>query len=541
MATQINLSDAFGAYERGASVGRADKENRRQEELKTLAPQIMAGDEAATTRGKVIDQKAAQGYEDEHTKQLKQLRAAANYMKDKLKGGDPMEIEAAWSSGVRPFLAKLNPGTVPPEAWDASMVPAIEKALAMTAFIDDFEGESASLREFQAKAKAAGLQPGTPEYENAAKVALGVNPRAVTGAIKFDTMTDADGKPRPQRNNPQTGGVEVFYAESNQWVPLGEGAAPPAAPQGVQAGEGDATTRVNIEGVDPAKQEKLARTAAAMAASGFEQAEIDAFMAAQLSMPQNVGAPVPAAAPTPTPVSTLGVGRTKEQEAAATKGATESMQTLSADEVAANGLPPGTFAQRNTLTGEIKVGPAAAQAEPGGMTAAQKEKLRVSANKAKTAVKGTSDELERMRKAVLQLKKNKEGLQRITGLMSMLPNIPGGAAANAQADLDALKSQIGFAVLQKMRQNSPTGGALGNVSDKEGLRLEQNLASLDNAQSYEQMVERLDQIISYVDESKNLLQTAYDEQFGEAGIGEAPASSGTVWTRDASGKLVRGD
>lgn len=324
MATQINLSDAFGAYERGAEVGRADKENRRQEELKTLAPQIMAGDEAAYTRGAQIDQKAAQGYQDEHTKKLKQLRAAAQYMKDKLDTGDEVAIQAAWSSGVRPFLAKLVPGKEVPEQWDKAQVPAIEQALAMTAFIDE-DGENSAMKEFKAKAAAAGLRPGTPEYENAAKVDLGVNPRAVTGAVKFDTMTDVNGRPRPQRNRPD-GKVEVFYAENNQWVPLGEegGAATAIQPNSSVAGEGDSKTAVTLDGVAPERQAKIAQTLALMKQSGFSEQDMADFVQAQMSQPQTVGAPPPAGnnLQTSNPiVGTLGVGRTKEAEAAAVKAA----------------------------------------------------------------------------------------------------------------------------------------------------------------------------------------------------------------------------
>lgn len=515
MVQIMQLPDFFGAQERGIAAGRADKEYRRteanREEIEALAPQIMAGDTAATTRGMVIDKERADDYQDEHTRRLKQLRAAAKYMKTKLEGGDDLAIQAAWSSGVRPFLAEIIKDKPIPEAWSNEMRGAMEQALAMTAFIDE-----------DPKDPKNRVQSRYTDSEGNVIALMGDGSRKMTGDKAAPNI-----KILEQEGQLPTGYV-TSGGKAGEAVPLGgaapTNAAPPAA-TGVQAGTGDAATVVNIEGIDPGRQEKMARTAAAMAASGFSQEEIDAFMAAQMSMPQQVGAPAPAGNSLQTSqVVTGGPARTptSAEKKAAETAATGTMQTLSPDEVAAAGLPEGTFAQKNTLTGEIKVGPAAAQNAPGAMTAAQREKLRQQAAKAKTAVKGTGDELDRMKAAVLQLKKNAEGLQRITGVMSLLPNIPGGAAANAQADLDALKSQIGFAVLQKMRQNSPTGGALGNVSDKEGARLEQNLASLDNAQSYEQMVQRLDQIIQYVDQSKELLQTAYDEQFSDVETDAAP-------------------
>ena len=524
---RVDVPDFFGAMQRGIASGRATNEYRRGEENRklgeTLAPAIMGGDVAAYEQLAAKDKPRADSYQSEHVKRLKQLAAAGQYMKDALASKDPLRIQAAWTSGVRPLLGSIVKDKPIPEAWTDDMMPAMEQAMAMVAGVDTSADASSGQREFEAKARAAGLKPGTPEYENAARIALGVNPRAVTGAVKFDTMVDADGKPRPQRNRPD-GSVEVFYAENNQWVPLGEAQAATAVlPESAIAGEGDAKTAVTLDGVAPERQQKIAQTLALMKQAGFSEQDMSDFVQAQMSQPQTVGAP-PAGNSLQTSqpvVGTLGVGRTKEAEEAAKKSATESMRTLSADEVAANGLPPGTFAQQNTLTGEIKVGPAAAQKAPGGMTAKQAADLKLKAGKAKSALVGTFSDLDRMKAAATKLKA-RAGIDRITGLQGMLPNIPGGEAANTEADLEALKSQIGFAVLQKMRQNSPTGGALGNVFDKEGARLEANLAALDKSQSPEQMRQRLQDVIDYVDSSKEALNSAYEEQFADAVEGTSP-------------------
>jgi hypothetical protein len=396
---------------------------------------------------------------------------------------------------------------------------AMEQALAMTAFIDE-----------DPKDPKNRVQSRYTDSEGNVIALMGDGSRKMTGDKAAPNI-----KILEQEGQVPTGYV-TSGGKAGEAVPLGgapAAAAPPAA-TGVQAGTGDAATVVNIEGIDPARQEKMARTAAAMAASGFDQAEIDAFMAAQMSMPQQVGAPAPAGNNLQTSqVVTGGPARTptsaekKRDEAAATG----TMATLTPDEVAANGLPAGTFAQRNTLTGEIKVGPAAAQNAPGGMTEKQRADLKLKAGKAKSALVGTFADLDRMKTAATKLK-NRAGIDRITGLQGMLPNIPGGEAANTEADLEALKSQIGFAVLQKMRKNSPTGGALGNVSDKEGARLEANLASLDKTQSPEQLRQRLQDIIDYVESSKEALNSAYDEQFSDltGSVGQdqgAPAPAGT--------------
>ena len=96
----------------------------------------------------------------------------------------------------------------------------------------------------------------------------------------------------------------------------------------------------------------------------------------------------------------------------------------------------------------------------------------------------------------------------------MFPSIPGGDAADAQAKLNTLKSQVAFGVLQDMRNNSKTGGALGAVSDSEGKRLEANLAALENAQSEKQMKESLQKIIEYTEGAKERLRSSFNLRHG---------------------------
>jgi hypothetical protein len=104
------------------------------------------------------------------------------------------------------------------------------------------------------------------------------------------------------------------------------------------------------------------------------------------------------------------------------------------------------------------------------------------------------------------------GLAGITGVRGAIPNIPGTSAADAQAQLETLKSQTAFGVLQAMRDASKTGGALGAVSEKELGLLQNNLAALDKAQSMEAYQKELDKILRYVDEAKGRLRNAYNEK-----------------------------
>jgi hypothetical protein len=71
---------------------------------------------------------------------------------------------------------------------------------------------------------------------------------------------------------------------------------------------------------------------------------------------------------------------------------------------------------------------------------------------------------------------------------------PGSPAANMAADLQTLGANAAFDRLQQMRDSSPTGGALGQVSERELALLQSAVAAIEQSQSPEQFrsnVERL--------------------------------------------------
>lgn len=112
--------------------------------------------------------------------------------------------------------------------------------------------------------------------------------------------------------------------------------------------------------------------------------------------------------------------------------------------------------------------------------------------------------------------KSHPGLSGITGIRGKIPTIPGTDAANAQAELETLKSQVGFGVLQNMRNNSKTGGALGQISDKEEKLLQDNLAALSQSQSTEEFQKNLQNVIDYTESAKDRLRSAYNMKHGDA-------------------------
>ena len=92
--------------------------------------------------------------------------------------------------------------------------------------------------------------------------------------------------------------------------------------------------------------------------------------------------------------------------------------------------------------------------------------------------------------------------------------IPESQARTFAAQLDTLKGNIGFSALTAMREASKTGGALGQVSDREIKLLTSTLGALDQLQSAEQLTEQLNK----VKESVNRWNKAVDEHNAGAGV-----------------------
>jgi hypothetical protein len=80
------------------------------------------------------------------------------------------------------------------------------------------------------------------------------------------------------------------------------------------------------------------------------------------------------------------------------------------------------------------------------------------------------------------------------GSGSLLQWVPESDALEMRNDLDLLKANLAFDRLQQMRDSSPTGGALGQVSELELRLLESAMASLSQGLSPEAFKERLSDV-----------------------------------------------
>lgn len=115
-----------------------------------------------------------------------------------------------------------------------------------------------------------------------------------------------------------------------------------------------------------------------------------------------------------------------------------------------------------------------------------------------------------------------------------LAQIKGTNAYSVKALVDTIKANIGFETLAQMRKESPTGGALGQVSNQEIGFLQATLANLDQGQTTEDFEAQLTQLENIYNQVITKLNAYPDEAKKAAGYididlggaAAAPASGG---------------
>lgn len=133
--------------------------------------------------------------------------------------------------------------------------------------------------------------------------------------------------------------------------------------------------------------------------------------------------------------------------------------------------------------------------------------------------------------------KNQSWYAPVTGLGGQLLSGVGGSAAGDTAQLiSTIESSISFDRLQAMRESSPTGGALGAVSERELQLLSSTLGSVKQSQSQEQLLQNLDRLEKIYEGIMSKV-AAYPNaaEFGFSGS----AADGTGWTEVEPGVKIR--
>ena len=107
---------------------------------------------------------------------------------------------------------------------------------------------------------------------------------------------------------------------------------------------------------------------------------------------------------------------------------------------------------------------------------------------------------------MLEIAEKSPGIFGRTAALWMPESARSDAFRNYSGQLDSLKGNIIPAALTAMREASKTGGALGQVSDKEGAWLSASLGALEMSQSPTQIVEQLKQIDAHLATWQNAVE-----------------------------------
>ena len=220
--------------------------------------------------------------------------------------------------------------------------------------------------------------------------------------------------------------------------------------------------------------------------------------------------------------------RGQEALAAIQRGQTFGVQSRQQDlaeikykqELAAVGQPEPMSEFEKTQSGfrereiVLKEQEAAAKATmPEGMDVKTKAKLDQAYPQASKALKTTVTALDQDIADVKALLKDRKGLAAITGTFNaMTPDIMSDAT-RAAARYDKITAGAGFTALSDLKAASPTGGALGNVSNDEGRRLRDSVATFSRKQNTQDFADGLERYLVDLEMSRENVLSAYDETY----------------------------
>lgn len=154
------------------------------------------------------------------------------------------------------------------------------------------------------------------------------------------------------------------------------------------------------------------------------------------------------------------------------------------------------------------------EAIPGGPTTVPLAPKELQAREAKfpqatTALKTFDSTSDNLVKDLERLKKH-PGLSNITGVIAGRTPSLTVQGREAQALYDKIIARGGFQELQNLRQSSPTGGALGNVSNQEGQSLRQAFGALDRTQDASSIRNEIDRLVENIGGAKTRVREAFD-------------------------------
>lgn len=157
-------------------------------------------------------------------------------------------------------------------------------------------------------------------------------------------------------------------------------------------------------------------------------------------------------------------------------------------------------------------GAAPSAAAESGLSRKEIERRNAAFPKASNALKAFDASSDEMIAKLTELSQS-PGLNQITGLFGGRIVGVTDEGRRAQALFDTVAARGQFQELQQMRDASPTGGALGNVSNREGELLRAAFAAIDRRQSKADVQKEIKNVIAKIQASKARVREAFEETY----------------------------
>jgi hypothetical protein len=196
-----------------------------------------------------------------------------------------------------------------------------------------------------------------------------------------------------------------------------------------------------------------------------------------------------------------------------------SRQRLAQDAAAANQPPqvsPDKAAELEYRREKDAADRAAEAATPEGMDAKTKVKFEQAYPKSASALRTSVSNMDNDLAALEQLI-NDPGLKSISGTLGARTVNLSADAKRAQSLFDRVKAGAGLAALVELKQSSPAGGALGNVSNQEGNTLRESRGEFLQDQEYNDLRNALIRYYNVLERSKANIMAAFDDTYSYRG------------------------
>lgn len=496
------MADIFGALQSGWNMGQQMGEQKRKSALADLLGK------AATSQGPQRQQYVAQAYGEDPGVAMQAERAfgqqedeRAERLRERARMlvALPPQMRPQAYASIVPELQQMGLGEGIPPQWSDDLLPTVEAIATSGQSQNVPAGFDAAHRTLV----AAGFQPGTPEYARGMRIEAGLEPGFGKSAPRSMTV-DINGVPTQVTFDPTT----------QRYIPATLGGAPQGGPVGatpqqggdpfgflaqagatVTSGYRSKADNERVDGVPnsyhltgqardivpPTDPQQAAFIRQQAAANGLEV--IDEGDHWHLEPRPQGGVPI--------------VGRPKEVEAYA--------EELAKGQAGLQ-LAPAQAAAKAEETRAVETAKADVKRDAAAPKRTAKARFEIDrASRVESAID----------RALGQADWNATGL--VGGALS---SIPGTDAYNLARTVDEIKANIGFREIQTMRDNSPTGGALGQVAIQELQMLQATLGSLDQAQDGDQLRATLQRIKESMARWRQLQEAIASEG------GQEPAPSG---------------